>query len=147
MQEFILHETNKKQLWSILKEILSTGKRWRIKISEYRAKRSIPQNSLSHMWYAEISEQLIATGRGYCTPEWVKRNMKKTFLGYHEVEYTNLLTGETETRSELRKTSELDTGDMHYFLQQVEEWCLSVGIELTTPADCEYRELQRRQNE
>lgn len=99
------------------------------------------------MWYAEISEQLMATGRAYCTPEWVKRNLKKTFLGYEEVEYTNLTTGEVEVRSELRKTSKLNTGEMHYFLQKVEEWCMSVGIELTTPADCEYRELHRRQNE
>ncbi len=40
MQEFILHETNKSQFWLVLKQILSTGKRWHIKISEYREKRS-----------------------------------------------------------------------------------------------------------
>jgi hypothetical protein len=146
MQEFILHETNKSQFWSVLKEKISTGKRWRIEMSEYRAKRSIPQNSLSHMWYAEISKQLVATGRDYCTPEWVKRNLKKTFLGYREVEYTDLKTGEVETRRELKKTSELDTGDMHYYLQEIEDWCFSMGIELTIPENCEYRELQRRQN-
>lgn len=33
MQEFILHETNKSQFWLVLKQILSTGKRWHIKIS------------------------------------------------------------------------------------------------------------------
>lgn len=61
MQEFILHETNKSQFWSVLKEILSTGKRWRIKISEYREKRSLPQNSLMWKWNTEIAEQLTTT--------------------------------------------------------------------------------------
>ena len=32
------------------------------------------------MWYAEISEYLINSGRTDATPEWVKRNLKKTYL-------------------------------------------------------------------
>lgn len=142
-----LHKSNLQAISQQIQPLLESGDCYRLILRPWKDRRSIPQNSLSHMWYAEISEQLIATGRNYCTPEWVKRNLKKTFLGYEEVEYTDLITGEAETRRELKKTSEQDTGDMHFYLQQVEEWCFSLGIELTIPDNCEYRRLKEKQSE
>lgn len=76
-----LHSGNFSAIGKILQEQLSDGKCLRLQVKEWREKRSLSQNALSHMWYAEISEYLINSGRTDATPEWVKRNLKKTYLG------------------------------------------------------------------
>lgn len=99
------------------------------------------------MWYGEISEYLIKSGRTDATAEWVKRNLKKTYLGSEQVEYTDFVTGEKVSTWEPRHTSSLDTGDMHFFLNQVEGWCEQFGLVLTIPADSEYQKLKDKQDE
>lgn len=68
-----LHSGNFSAIGKILQEQLSDGKCLRLQVKEWREKRSLSQNALSHMWYAEISEYLINSGRTDATPEWVKR--------------------------------------------------------------------------
>lgn len=58
-----------------------------------------------------MSGYLIRSGRTDATPEWVKRNLKKTYLGSVEVEYVDFVTGEKTTTWEPRHTSDLDTGE------------------------------------
>jgi hypothetical protein len=72
-----LHSGNFSAIGKILQEQLSDGKCLRLQVKEWREKRSLSQNALRHMWYAEISEYLINSGRTDATPEWVKRNLKK----------------------------------------------------------------------
>ncbi|MDC9622696.1 hypothetical protein PSI22_13895 [Xenorhabdus sp. XENO-7] len=50
----------------------------------------------------------------------MKDNLKATYLGFEEVEYTDFVTGELITKQELRHTSKLDKGDMHYYMSQIE---------------------------
>lgn len=140
MQEFILHETNKKQLWSILKEILSTGKRWRIKISEYRERRSLPQNSLLWKWNTEIAEQLTAVGADRFSDEEVHEWLKDMFCPGRPVTISGM------TRY-VKSTRLLDIGEMHKYLTDIDQWAHQKGLRLTIPEACEYRELQRRQIE
>ena len=97
------------------------------------------------MWMGEISEYLINSGRTDATPEWVKRNLKKTYLGCEEVTYTDFITGEKTTIWEPRHTSDLDTGEMHIFLVKVEMWCAQFGLVLTIPNGCEYQQLRDKQ--
>lgn len=54
-----LHNGNFSAIGKILQEQLSDGKCLRLQVKEWREKRSLSQNALSHMWYAEISEYLI----------------------------------------------------------------------------------------
>ncbi|HBE9089600.1 hypothetical protein [Serratia fonticola] len=145
MQDFCLHKSTLGQFTKQLFELISSGKRYRVKISEWRNKRSLSQNALSHVWYAEISKYLIKHGRAHCTEKWVKKNLKSTFLGCEEVEYTNFRTGEKTISYEPRHTSDLDTGDMHYFMTQVEEWAGQFGLILSNPADGEYNQLKQKQ--
>ncbi len=98
------------------------------------------------MWFGEISEYLIKSGRSDATPEWVKRNLKRTYLGCEEVTYTDFVTGDKSTTYEPRHTSSLDTGEMHYFLTQVEQWCAQFGLVLTIPNNSEYQLLKEKQN-
>lgn len=147
MDEYRISSGNKQLIFKKLSEAMQPDKSYRISLKLWKEKRSLNQNSLSHMWYGEISEYLIKSGRTDASPEWVKRNLKKTYLGCEQVEYTDFVTGEKVSTWEPRHTSSLDTGEMHYFLNQVERWCAQFGLALTIPADSEYQKLKDKQDE
>lgn len=140
-----LHAGNFAAIGQHLQPYLNDGQCYRLQLKPWREKRSLSQNALSHMWYTEISEYLIKSGRTDATPEWVKRNLKKTYLGCEEVTYTDFITGAKETTWEPRHTSQLDTGEMHIFLCEVEAWCAQFGLALTIPNGCEFQQLRDKQ--
>lgn len=72
-----LHAGNFAAIGQHLQPYLNDGKCYRLQLKPWREKRSLSQNALSHMWYTEISEYLIKSGRTDATPEWVKRNLKR----------------------------------------------------------------------
>ncbi|WP_368755529.1 YbcN family protein [Klebsiella oxytoca] len=140
-----LHRGNFAAIGQQIQPLLDAGQCFRLQVKPWREKRSLSQNALSHMWYTEISEYLINSGRTDATPEWVKRNLKKTYLGCEEVTYTDFITGEKTTTWEPRHTAGLDTGEMHIFLVKVEMWCAQFGLALTIPSGCEYQQLCDKQ--
>ncbi|MFY0403328.1 YbcN family protein [Pantoea dispersa] len=142
-----LHKSNFSAIGQQLLPLLESGECYRLTLKPWKEKRSLSQNSLAHMWFGEISEYLIKSGRSDATPEWVKRNLKRTYLGCEEVTYTDFVTGDKSTTYEPRHTSGLDTGEMHYFLTQVEQWCAQFGLVLTIPHDSEYQRLKDKQNQ
>lgn len=141
-----LHKSNLTAIGQQILHLLESGECYRLTLKPWKEKRSLSQNSLIHMWFGEISEYLIKSGRSDATPEWVKRNLKRTYLGCEEVTYTDFVTGDKSTTYEPRHTSSLDTGEMHYFLTQVEQWCAQFGLVLTIPHDSEYQKLKDKQN-
>ncbi|WP_048780731.1 YbcN family protein [Pantoea vagans] len=141
-----LHRSNFSAIGQQILPMLDSGETYRLIIKPWREKRSLNQNALSHMWYSEISDWLIRRGKDFASPEWVKDAMKHTYLGYVEREMVDVVTGETTVIRSLRHTSDLDTGDMHFYLTQVEGWALSLGCKLTVPADSEYMNLKDKQN-
>lgn len=141
-----LHRSNFNAIGQQILPMLDSGETYRLIIRPWREKRSLNQNALSHMWYSEISDWLIRRGKDFASPEWVKDAMKHTYLGYVEREMVDVVTGETTVIRSLRHTSDLDTGDMHFYLTQVEGWALSLGCKLTVPADSEYMTLKEKQN-
>ncbi|WP_058972633.1 YbcN family protein [Type-D symbiont of Plautia stali] len=141
-----LHKSNFLDVGQQLLPLLESGECYRLILRPWKEKRSLSQNNLAHMWFGEISEYLIKSGRIDATPEWVKRNLKRTYLGCEEITYTDFVTGEKVTTYEPRHTSSLDTGDMHFFLNQVEQWCGQFGLSLTIPHDSEYQKLKDNQN-
>ena len=139
-----LHKSNFSAIGQQILPMLDSGETYRLIIKPWREKRSLNQNALSHMWYSEISDWLIRRGKDFASPEWVKDAMKHTYLGYVEREMVDVGTGETTLIRSLRHTSDLDTGDMHFYLTQVEGWALSLGCKLTVPADSEYMKLKEK---
>lgn len=140
-----LHAGNFAAVGKLLQEHIATGQSLRLQVKEWREKRSLSQNSLFHLWVGEISEYLIKSGRTDATQEWVKRNLKKTYLGCEEVTYTDFITGSKESTWEPRHTSHLDTGEMHIFMCKVEAWCAQFGLALTIPSGCEFQQLRDKQ--
>ncbi len=116
-----------------------------VKLSGKKA-RSLSQNSLAHLWFGEISKWLVGNGRDFATPEWCKNAMKHTFLGYEDVFDTDVISGISTRRQELRHTSKLEVGEMKLFMDLVYHWCLEKGLMLTIPEDCEYDTLRKREN-
>ncbi|QXF34298.1 hypothetical protein CE143_20125 [Photorhabdus luminescens] len=143
--DFCFHESNKSQAWEILKETLQTKQPHRIIIKPWKDIRSIPQNSTFHMWCGEISRYLNKNN-AKLTPEDVKEALKHTFLGYEVIEAIDLTTQLTERIRTLRKTSKLDTGEMFYFMTQVEKWAFDIGCLVTIPNNSQYMKLKQEQD-
>lgn len=114
------------------------------------AVRSLPQNALFHMWCEEVAMFFVRKGKTHfangspMNKDTMKRNLKQTFLGEQAVEDINLQTGEITTRYELKHTSQLDKGDMHYFMSQIDAWAMEHGIYLPHPEDSEYMKIMER---
>ena len=140
-----LHRGNFAAIGQQIQTLLDAGQCLRLQVKPWREKRSLSQNALFHLRMGEISEYLIKSGRTDATPEWVKRNLKKTYLGCEEVTYTDFITGAKETSWEPRHTSLLDTGEMHIFMCKVEAWCAQFGLALTIPSGCEFQQLRDKQ--
>lgn len=140
-----LHRGNFAAIGQQLQSYIEDGQSFRLILKPWREKRSLSQNSLSHMWYAEISEYLIRRGKSFATPEWVKDALKHTYLGYETKERVDVVSGEITIVQSLRHTSDLDTGDMYIFLCKVEAWAMDIGCHLTIPQSCEYQILRDKQ--
>lgn len=64
-----LHRGNFAAIGKEIQPYLDDGQSFRLILKPWREKRSLSQNSLSHMWYAEISEYLIRRGKSFATKE------------------------------------------------------------------------------
>lgn len=72
--------------------------------------------------------------------------MKHTFLGYEMRNKTNVLTGEMYATSELKRTRDLDKGEMYHFMTKVYNWAVDIGCFLSVPEHSEYAKLGNVQN-
>ena len=103
--------------------------------------RTIAQNRLYWQWMEELAKYFTANGRPL-TKDQAHDLMCHKFLGYHTRKI-----GETEITS-LRSTTwpkRLDTGEMGYYMDQIDAWAVDKGCYLPTPADMkEQAELKRR---
>lgn len=119
-----------------------------VTIKPFKDKRSLNQNNLFHEWCNVLSRYLISRGRYDWTFDKTKYNLKATFLGCNEVEQVNMKTGHKSVTYEPKHTSDLSVGDMHFFMDQVYQWCLmELGLALPIPEDSEYKNLRDSQNE
>lgn len=94
-----LHRGNFAAIGQQIQPLLDAGQCFRLQVKPWREKRSLSQNALSHMWYTEISEYLIARGKTFATPEWVKDAMKHTYLGYESKDRVDVVSGEVPDHS------------------------------------------------
>ncbi|MGA9606539.1 MAG: recombination protein NinB [Rouxiella badensis] len=138
MDDFCLHETTKAQLWPVLKELVATGKRYRVSIVEWREKRTLSQNSLMWKWNEEIAKQVSKTGKGKFTSEELHEYLKEIYCPAKPI----TVFGETRY---VKSTKLLDTGEMTRYLEQVDAWAHRLGMRLTIPAHSEYQQLKNQQ--
>lgn len=113
-----------------------------VKLEEYKNPRSLSQNAMSHIWYREIAKAMEKKGHkvDYENPaEAWKLWLKKRFLGVSTVNIGK------HTLEEIKRTSDLNSGEMAHYLDQVYHWAIDLGIILTIPKECEYAEIKTKQ--
>ena len=113
-----------------------------VKLEEYKNPRSLSQNAMSHIWYREIAKAMEEKGHkvDYENPaEAWKLWLKKRFLGVSTVNIGK------HTLEEIKRTSDLSSGEMAHYLDQVYHWAIDLGIILTIPKECEYAEIKTKQ--
>ena len=101
--------------------------------------RSLKQNSTYWLWLGELSRQIkLKTRESYSTEdlhEWFKNKFcpdKVITLGKQSLS--------------VKSTRKLDTGEMHFYMNQLFEWAVNAGFKLTVPIESEYRQIMERQN-
>ncbi|MGJ0580742.1 hypothetical protein ACR71G_22555 [Xenorhabdus bovienii] len=147
-EDFCLHKSNLNLLTSKLTELTSTGKRWRIKTTEWRDLRTIPMNRTWRMWMNTTGDWLRARG--------VVIDIKN---GAGEVVLSKPITDEEtheyfvghwlgrDENGEREKTRNMDKGNMLELMEKHEQWCIEKGIPIIIPSDSEYMKLKRRQEQ
>ena len=98
----------------------------------YSEKRSLSANALMHCWFREMAEHFSQKGN-HLTEAQAKELMKYKFLGTEDK-----VIGQTVIPDQLRSTSNLTSGDMKQFLDQIQAWCADHGLNLSNPVDSEY---------
>lgn len=96
-----------------------------VKLEEYKNPRSLSQNAMSHIWYREIAKAMEKKGHkvDYENPaEAWKLWLKKRFLGVSTVNIGK------HTLEEIKRTSDLNSGEMAHYLDQVYHWAIDGAV-------------------
>ena len=117
------------QLTELLKS--SHGKAYRVTITEWREKRSLSQNALYWMILTEVSTQWDVSD----DPEIIHEIFKKYYCPKKVI----------NKHLSIRSTKKLDVGEMHFYLNRIEQFCIDRNFIITIPDNCEYRELMTKQ--
>ena len=138
-KDFCLCRDTLSQFIDIVSKIVSEGGKYRVTIKKWREKRSVDQNSLYWKWLTEISKCVPVADTYYNTETW-HEYFKKYFC---PVKIIPLPVGQTSTRS----TKLLDVGEMHFYLNKIEQWAIDKMLVLPMPDDNEYSKLKKEQVE
>lgn len=101
--------------------------------------RSLNQNRTYWMWLGELSHQIKLKTRDSYSTDDLHEYMKERFCPNKDLTLGN------KTIS-IKSTRRLDTGEMHFYMNQVHEWSVNAGFSLTIPIESEYREIMERQS-
>ena len=110
------------------------------KLTPYKNPRTTSQNALFHAWCGQMSDHFIAKVPT-ATRENMKLMMKCQFLGTETIKIGKI----TEIRNQVRKTRDLDVGEMVYFMDEVYHWGIDNGVLLSIPRESEYQKLKTKQ--
>lgn len=123
----------------LISDAVLIGKTLKVEVGEWREKRSLSQNRLYWMWLNEICEQIHKRIGQSHDSETLHEYFKQCYCPQK-----SKLLGSKEIV--IASTTKLDKGEMHFYLNQIEQWCIDRGFRLTTPIDSEYRQIMERQN-
>ena len=109
------------------------------KPKRYVNSRSLSQNALFHVWCKEMSDYFSAKGADV-TPEKMKELLKYKLLGTED-----RVINTTVIPNQIRRTRDLDRGEMMDFMDLVQNWALDNGVNVSCPAESEYMKLREVQ--
>lgn len=134
---FVVNESTWLSCVSHCQDLIESGKKLKLVVSE-RGKRSLSQNATLWLWYGELVAQIkLKSGEVYSTDD-LHEYFKMRFCPAKELKFGDKTIQATST-------TRLDTGEMHFYMNQVHEWSVNAGFKLTTPINSEYRQIMERQ--
>lgn len=140
IDRFKLVTSNKESLFNQLNIMLSQNEAVEVVAKPWKDKRSLSQNRLVWLWMNEISEQAVVNDQKH-KPEIWHEYFKRYFC---PVKLVPMPAGDD---LQIRSTKKLDTGEMHHYLNQIEQWAQGHFYTLTIPHNCEYEQLKQKQME
>ena len=141
MQELKLTMANLGEVFSQLTKIAqSKNVPFRVSVKEWRETRSLSQNSMYWAWLSEINKQApLHCDSKISGPEMWHEVFKNYYCPSKTVK-------STKATLEVKSTKALDVGEMTFYLNKIESWCMDRGIKLIVPQDSEYYKLMEMQN-
>lgn len=141
MKDFKLNLNSLGDFVAELTKLLTNNDRsYRVSVVEWREKRSLSQNSLYWKWLDEINTQ---------NPLKVNDSKIQGSELWHEVFKRYYCPAKLITNGgksiEVKSTKILDVGEMTFYLNKIENWCVDRGIKLTIPESSEYYQLMESQ--
>ena len=118
---------------------VNAGKTMKVVVCEWKESRSLSQNAIYWKWLGEIAKQTKDMIGQVHDVDTYHEHFKKKFCPVSKV-----VLGKTEVS--IQSTKKLSKGDMHHYLEHIDHWAHSAGYVLTIPMECEYKELNDRQN-
>ena len=109
------------------------NKKYRVSVKEWRENRSLSQNNLYWKWLGEIAKQWEVSNDS----EIIHEIFKKYYCPEKVI----------NEHIKIKSTKKLDVGEMHFYLNKIEEFCINRGFNITIPEDSEYAQLLRSQNQ
>ena len=110
----------------------SPNKSFRVSVKLWRESRSLSQNNLYWRWLTEISKQWDVSN----DPEILHEVFKKYYCPEKVI----------NEHVSIKSTKKLDVGEMHFYLNKIESFCLDRGFKITIPDNSEYQQLKEKQN-
>ena len=141
MKEFKLTLSNLGEIFNQLTKIAqSKNIAYRVTVKEWKETRSLSQNNMYWAWLGEINKQApLQCDSKISGPEM-----------WHEVFKNYYCPGKTvkstKATLEVKSTKALDVGEMTFYLNKIEHWCIDRGVKLSVPPDSEYYKLMEYQN-
>ncbi len=140
IDRFKLVTSNKQALIEQLTTMLNLNDAVEVVARPWKEKRSISQNSLYWMWLNEISQQATVNDKSHNADVW-----HEYFKRYYcPVKLISMPAGDD---LQVKSTKKLDTGEMHHYLNLIEQWAQGHFYKLTIPLNCEYEQLRNKQME
>jgi len=133
MKEFKFNISSLGDLVAELTKIVTTSpnKSFRISIKLWRESRSLSQNNLYWRWLTEIAKQWDVSN----DPEILHEIFKKYYCPEKVI----------NEHVSIKSTKKLDVGEMHFYLNKIEIFCLDRGFKITIPDSSEYQQLKEKQ--
>lgn len=136
MSKYTLRDNNRLQIIALISGLDLTEPQ-DVTIKPHKSSRSLDQNALMWQWLTAMSGHF--SGRsGSFSKDDMHDLMRHKFLGYNERKI-----GSTTLPPQLKSTTNLDVGEMHHYLTQLDMWAASNGCLLPRPEDSIYDELCR----
>jgi hypothetical protein len=114
---------------------------YRVTVKEWKETRSLSQNSMYWAWLGEINKQApLQCDSKISGPEMWHEVFKKYYCPAKTVK-------SDKATLEVKSTKALDVGEMTFYLNKIEHWCMDRGVKLSVPPDSEYYKLMESQIE